>query len=303
MAGPSTPSRRSISRRGPRSPPWWSAARCLRRVLVHGLPPRMSARTYRGRSTASASSTACGRHRHAALVFDGDDCVGWCQFGRPTRCPASRTARRTRRVTAPRLADRLLLRRQGPPPPGRATAALAGALDLIAGLGGGTVEGTRRRRLRTRRVPLPRCAVDLREPGFTRPQDRQAPLGHGEGRRAEQVGEVLVGVLQVRQVKVEKSLTWPNPSINHATGSRCVSTGMRASLPRSPHLLLALVGWSSGRGRSPPSSSCSPSQKSTGSIRPTAPTPTSRPARARVVQMSFGSGCRRPDTSARPGRP
>jgi hypothetical protein len=24
---------------------------------------------------------------HAALVFDGDDCVGWCQFGPPDEVP------------------------------------------------------------------------------------------------------------------------------------------------------------------------------------------------------------------------
>jgi len=24
---------------------------------------------------------------HAALVFDGDDCVGWCQFGAPDEVP------------------------------------------------------------------------------------------------------------------------------------------------------------------------------------------------------------------------
>ena len=24
---------------------------------------------------------------HAALVFDGDDCVGWCQFGSPAELP------------------------------------------------------------------------------------------------------------------------------------------------------------------------------------------------------------------------
>jgi hypothetical protein len=28
---------------------------------------------------------------HAALVYDGEDCVGWCQFGPPPpSCPASR---------------------------------------------------------------------------------------------------------------------------------------------------------------------------------------------------------------------
>ena len=36
---------------------------------------------------------------HAALVFNEDDCVGWCQFGVPElNCRGSRVARRTRRV-------------------------------------------------------------------------------------------------------------------------------------------------------------------------------------------------------------
>jgi GNAT superfamily N-acetyltransferase len=80
---------------------------------------------------------------HAALVFEGEDCVGWCQFGAPDEVPRikSRAAYEKGRTTSPdwRIACCYVgrgLRRQGV-----ATAALAGALDLIAGLGGGTVEG------------------------------------------------------------------------------------------------------------------------------------------------------------------
>jgi hypothetical protein len=29
----------------------------------------------------------CAGTAHAALVFDGDDCVGWCQYGRPDEVP------------------------------------------------------------------------------------------------------------------------------------------------------------------------------------------------------------------------
>ena len=35
---------------------------------------------------------------HAALVFDGDACLGWCQFGAPDELPGSRAARPTRRA-------------------------------------------------------------------------------------------------------------------------------------------------------------------------------------------------------------
>jgi GNAT superfamily N-acetyltransferase len=80
---------------------------------------------------------------HAALVFEGDDCVGWCQFGAPDELPRikSRAAYEKGTTTSPdwRIACNYVgkgHRRQGV-----ATAALAGALELIAGLGGGTVEG------------------------------------------------------------------------------------------------------------------------------------------------------------------
>ena len=80
---------------------------------------------------------------HAALVFDGDGCVGWCQFGPPDEVPRikSRAAYEKGLVGLPdwRIACNFVgkgHRRQGV-----ATAGLAGALDLIAGLGGGTVEG------------------------------------------------------------------------------------------------------------------------------------------------------------------
>jgi len=83
---------------------------------------------------------------HAALVFDGEDCVGWCQFGAPDEVPRikNRAAYEKGRTTSPdwRIACCYVgkgLRRQGV-----ATAALAGALDLIAGLGGGLSRDTRR---------------------------------------------------------------------------------------------------------------------------------------------------------------
>jgi GNAT superfamily N-acetyltransferase len=80
---------------------------------------------------------------HAALVFDRDDCVGWCQFGAPDEVPKikNRAAYEKSLTTLPdwRIACNFVgkgHRRQGV-----ATAALAGALDLIACLGGGKVEG------------------------------------------------------------------------------------------------------------------------------------------------------------------
>ena len=97
-------------------------------------------------STAALNRNGSARVRartaHAALVFDGDDCVGGASSVLPTRCRGSRAARSTKRGRRPadwRIACCYVgkgKRRQGV-----ATAALVGALDLIAGSGGGTVEG------------------------------------------------------------------------------------------------------------------------------------------------------------------
>jgi ribosomal protein S18 acetylase RimI-like enzyme len=78
----------------------------------------------------------------AALVFDGEVCVGWCQFGPTAELPHIK-------------AKKAYLAEPGEPPDWRITCfytgkghrrrgvadtALAGVLELIAGLGGGTVE-------------------------------------------------------------------------------------------------------------------------------------------------------------------
>jgi GNAT superfamily N-acetyltransferase len=80
---------------------------------------------------------------HAALVFDGDDCLGWCQFGAPDEVPRikSRAAYEKGQAALPdwRIACNFV--GKGNRRRGVATAALAGAIDLIADLGGGTVEG------------------------------------------------------------------------------------------------------------------------------------------------------------------
>jgi GNAT superfamily N-acetyltransferase len=80
---------------------------------------------------------------HAALVFRGQDCLGWCQFGSPAELPRikSRAAYEKGLTAAPdwRIGCCFVgkgLRRQGV-----AAAALSGALDMIAALGGGVVEG------------------------------------------------------------------------------------------------------------------------------------------------------------------
>ena len=80
---------------------------------------------------------------HAALVLDGDQCLGWCQFGSAEELPEVKSRRRyDQGLTA--LPDWRItcfftgkgLRRRGV-----ADAALGGALTEIACRGGGTVEG------------------------------------------------------------------------------------------------------------------------------------------------------------------
>ncbi len=80
---------------------------------------------------------------HAALVFDGDACVGWCQFGSPAEVVRIKNRKEYEKGLDELPAWRIGCcyvgkghRRQGV-----ATAALAGALELIAELGGGRVEG------------------------------------------------------------------------------------------------------------------------------------------------------------------
>ncbi len=80
---------------------------------------------------------------HAALVFEGDACVGWCQFGSPAELPQIKNRKNydatLEGAPAPWRITCLFVdrhhRRQGV-----AAAALAGALREIARLGGGVVE-------------------------------------------------------------------------------------------------------------------------------------------------------------------
>jgi hypothetical protein len=80
---------------------------------------------------------------HAALVFDGDDCLGWCQFGAPAEVPRikNRAAYEKDLTSLPDWRIVCTFAGKGHRRQGVAAAGLAGALDLIARLGGGQVEG------------------------------------------------------------------------------------------------------------------------------------------------------------------
>jgi GNAT superfamily N-acetyltransferase len=80
---------------------------------------------------------------HAALVFDAEECVGWCQFGTPEEVPRikNRAAYEKGQTTPPDWRIACCYVGKGRRRQGVATTALAGAIELIASLGGGVVEG------------------------------------------------------------------------------------------------------------------------------------------------------------------
>jgi GNAT superfamily N-acetyltransferase len=81
---------------------------------------------------------------HAALVFDGDLCVGWCQFGSPAELPRIKFGRAYREAATqpPDWRITCFFVDKSYRHKGVAAAALKGALREIARLGGGTVESS-----------------------------------------------------------------------------------------------------------------------------------------------------------------
>jgi hypothetical protein len=80
---------------------------------------------------------------HAALVFDGGECLGWSQFGSPQEVPRikNRAVYEQHQSELPNWRIGCCFVGKGHRREGVSAAALAGALDLISELGGGVVEG------------------------------------------------------------------------------------------------------------------------------------------------------------------
>ena len=108
---------------------------------------------YHGKGEASDDSSAGKRkakecrvregRAHAALVFHGMDCVGWCQFGSPGELPRIHN-QRAYLATNPMLPDwriTCLFAGKHHRGTGVASAALKGAIEQIRKLGGGRIEG------------------------------------------------------------------------------------------------------------------------------------------------------------------
>jgi len=106
--------------------------------------------TFHGEKTFTAEGNRALKKRlveegraHAALVFDGDEAVAWCQYGSPAELPNIHH-RKEYEATLDTLPDYRITcifvdkkyRRRGV-----TATALRGAVDLIAQSGGGLVEG------------------------------------------------------------------------------------------------------------------------------------------------------------------
>ncbi|MEO8244466.1 MAG: GNAT family N-acetyltransferase [bacterium] len=99
---------------------------------------------------ASAAASRAAKHAsvvagttHAALVFDGAACVGWCQYGPAASLPRIKNRKEYERAAAPLPDWRITCFFVGSTHrhKGVARLALAGAVAQIAALGGGKVEG------------------------------------------------------------------------------------------------------------------------------------------------------------------
>lgn len=81
---------------------------------------------------------------HAALVFEGDQAIAWCQFGSPTELPdiCHKKTYQTLVIQPPDYRITCLFVDKDYRKQGVAQVAVGGALDLIAESGGGVVEAS-----------------------------------------------------------------------------------------------------------------------------------------------------------------
>lgn len=97
--------------------------------------------TPEGNRAAKEARVREGR-AHASLVYDGDRCVGWCQFGPTDELPRIKNKRAYQAglVELPDWRITCFFSAKDHRGQGVAATALAGALEEIARLGGGVVE-------------------------------------------------------------------------------------------------------------------------------------------------------------------
>jgi GNAT superfamily N-acetyltransferase len=101
-----------------------------------------------GKGTGTAAGNRALKERlvlagrsHAALVYDGDQVVGWCQFGPPAEIPGRMSGYGKLGLDLPDWRIPCFFIDRDRRRVGVAKAALEGVLHIIASKGGGTVDG------------------------------------------------------------------------------------------------------------------------------------------------------------------
>ena len=167
-----------------------AAQRRVGRLLVHGAstPRASAAATTAEQNRAEKEERVREGRAHAALVYDGDDLRRLVPVRTDRRAAADQAPARLRATASTALPDWRITcffvdsghRRRGV-----AAAALGGALEEIARLGGGTVESYPEDidgRKVSRLVPAQRHRLAVRAPRVrAHAPDRQAPLGRDAG--------------------------------------------------------------------------------------------------------------------------
>ncbi len=115
----------------------WGGCWC---VSFH-LKPGGSDRTAAQNRRAYKERLVRANQSHAALVYDGTDIVGWCQFGPPAELPGRMRGYGKLDVAPPDWRITCFFVDRDRRREGIAKAALVGALRMIAAKGGGTVDG------------------------------------------------------------------------------------------------------------------------------------------------------------------
>src|SRR6266704_3412808 len=116
--------------------PVWGGCWCIAFHMKPGESPGTAAenRAYKERLIRANRS-------HAALVYDGSDVVGWCQFGPPAELPARMSGYSKLDVAPPDWRITCFFVDRDHRREGVSRVALQGALRMIASEGGGTVDG------------------------------------------------------------------------------------------------------------------------------------------------------------------
>ena len=175
---------------------------------------------------------------HAALVYDGETCVGWCQFGPTDELPASSTDARTSRVSPPS--------RSGGSPASSSTRGTGARVSPRPRSGAlsrrSPGSGAERWRAipRTSRAGRPLDRFSTTAPFDVRaswvranPSNRQAPLGRRQGGRQGALSVDETGVV------VRPATGWSREASHLPANQALSAPRRRTGAPRYAHKRLA----------------------------------------------------------------